>query len=205
MNTLQEIGLKTGTDKARHVHNTESYLDVYAHYLESMRTQARHVLEFGILRGDSLRMWAEYFPNAQIYGVDIDPSTLRDYGPRIQVSVADQTDASALAAIAPGSTFDVVIDDASHVVDLMLRTFEIIWPRVKSGGVYIMEDLGNSYLDLTPFKNDWPGQRYNTQPLNHRRETFDQFLVSAVRQLDLHQNQLRSIQLWPDRCVLLKA
>ena len=70
---LQEIGLKTGTDKSAHTYKNISYLDIYERYFNKIKNDVKVFVEIGIFNGKSLKMWKEYFPNAIIYGIDINP------------------------------------------------------------------------------------------------------------------------------------
>jgi len=69
MNELDLLALKYGTDKASDFHN---YTEFYDKYFNLDRGNIKNVLEIGVFRGNSLRMWKDYFFNAIIYGIDID-------------------------------------------------------------------------------------------------------------------------------------
>ncbi|PJE24766.1 MAG: hypothetical protein CK431_04390 [Mycobacterium sp.] len=99
--------------------------------------------------GRSARAWAEYFANGQVYVVDLTPKNFADRDEWPNVHLYDRTsqaDAAALAEMhAVSGDFDIIIDDASHVSSLTIRSFEILWPFVKPGGYYVIEDLHSSY------------------------------------------------------------
>ena len=65
---LDAIGIKHSTDKCSMVHN---YLGKYEFFLQRFRYQPIRLLELGVFKGASLRMWQEYFPHVEIFGVDI--------------------------------------------------------------------------------------------------------------------------------------
>ena len=69
MNPLEELG-----DKHRPTKRTAGYLPYYWRHFRDLREDVRNVLEIGVQSGRSLRMWEEFFPNATIYGLDIDPA-----------------------------------------------------------------------------------------------------------------------------------
>ena len=93
------------------------YLPLYEELLEPLRDSAFNLLELGVWKGDSLRMWRDGLPHATIIGVDLRPPDL-SLGPRVHVVRGDQGDSAVIDAIrrkhAPDG-FDVVIDDASHI------------------------------------------------------------------------------------------
>ena len=101
--------------------------------------------EFGTLGGGSLRMWQRFFPRGLIYGLDIHEKP-EVTGPRIRTIKADQSDAAALREIATAiGPIDIVIDDGSHVNDHVRTTYETLFPFVRPGGYYVIEDLQTSY------------------------------------------------------------
>ena len=84
-----------GSDKGATAHR---YVDHYEKHLGPLRHHVMSVLEIGIYRGASLQMWRDYFPNAQVYGLDINDVKL--IGERIHVLRGDQSDDSLLAGSA---------------------------------------------------------------------------------------------------------
>ena len=67
MKTLTEIAKKYNTDKGSY----HTFTDFYAEHFDNIRNDVLSLLEIGILRGASLKMWHDYFINAEIYGIDI--------------------------------------------------------------------------------------------------------------------------------------
>ena len=95
--TLDEIGLKHGTDKASPHHN---YLNFYETFMAPLREQPVCLLEIGVYKGASLATWREYFPYARIVGVDIQPSAKQFEAERVRVELADQSNLEHLAQLA---------------------------------------------------------------------------------------------------------
>ncbi len=126
------------------------YLRVYDELLSSRRTDPCRFLEIGVQNGGSLEIWAKYFENAAcIVGCDIDPrcSVLRFDDSRINVVVADVNSPEAIADIAAISeTYDIIIDDGSHVPRDVIASFLEFFPRLSPGGLYIAEDLHCDYF-----------------------------------------------------------
>lgn len=102
------------------------------------------VLECGILDGASLRAWAEYFPDADIYAADIDKSRLINEG-RIQSHFVDCSSADSLRYFACDKIglFAVIVDDASHQIEDQLLAFEYLRKCLKWGGVMVIEDVSS--------------------------------------------------------------
>jgi hypothetical protein len=143
--TLDEFAIEYGTDKASTHHN---YTEIYERVFSSVRETTKGLLEIGIggvnykgVAGSSLRMWAGYFSNAHVVGVDIDPTADKDYGERVSVVIGDQTRRSVLdKALKLLPSVDIIVDDGAHINNLTVATFEYLWPRLRPGGIYIIED-----------------------------------------------------------------
>jgi len=131
---LHDIGLRHRTDKA----TFHGFCDFYEHHLPG---RVDRLLEIGVMDGCSLRMWREFYPGASaIVGVDIRPPLKID---GVQVLQLDATDPAALATL---GTFDVIIDDGSHMTRDQQATFGYLWPAVRPGGSYVIEDLHTSFM-----------------------------------------------------------
>jgi hypothetical protein len=109
---------------------------LWAVYVEVLPDDVGRIVEIGVLNGDSLRLWASEFPTALVVGVDIAdrPDDLENRYFWLQ---CDQT-APELGGLCQCA--DVIVDDASHVGELTLRTWRNIWPHMKSGARYFIED-----------------------------------------------------------------
>jgi SAM-dependent methyltransferase len=135
------------TDKHR------PYLEIYEHVLAKWRDQPIAILEVGVATGGSLSLWAEYFPHARVFGLDL---VLPDCGfsPNVKLHRGDQSNLHDWAAAMEAwncTEFDVIIDDASHFGNFSATTFALLFHRhLKPGGHYFIEDWGTGYW------SDWP-------------------------------------------------
>lgn len=154
MRTLDEIAIAFGTDKATQFTRTYARakgLTVhYAEVFEPLRNLPVKLLEIGAAGGESIQTWLEYFYLGQIRGIDIVEKTNpwntpgESPDPRYQFLQGNQGDPVMWqCAVANwGSDFDIIIDDGSHFSGDIITTFECLWPVLKSGGFYCVEDLG---------------------------------------------------------------
>src|SRR5687767_6114010 len=154
--TLLELMRKHQTDKAKHRFDIP-----YGFFFDDERRhQVRSVLELGVKRGASLRVWEEYFPQAKIFGVELDPTFARCASPRSQIFIGNQTDPTVLSRVAAAAdfSFDLIIDDGSHMSDDQVGSLMFLWQFLKPPhGVYAIEDL-HAHLRYPQFTND--GCRY---------------------------------------------
>lgn len=141
--TLDEIGLKYGTDKASVHHN---YLNFYEFFMAPLRELPLKILEIGVYKGASLRTWREYFPKANIIGVDIQPSCKQFESERIHIELADQSNLEHLAQLAAThGPFDLIVEDGSHMWEHQITTLRALFPFLRNGGHYVVEDLQTNY------------------------------------------------------------
>ncbi len=129
-----------GSDKGATAHR---YVDHYERHLGPLRHHVMSVLEIGVYRGASLQMWRDYFPNAEIYGLDINKVSVS--GPRIHTVRGDQSDEALLAQVRELGPFDVIIDDGSHFGSDVHATFGGLFDSLQADGMYVIEDMHTAY------------------------------------------------------------
>ena len=201
-----------------HTFRSLSYLEIYEKYFNPIRFDELNLLEIGVSRhhnpeklvGSSLWMWNEYFPNAKIFGLDIDPVCKEYEKNGIKIYIGDQSDPNVLSKIInEARSFDIIIDDASHVNKYTLASFKALFPHLKTHGMYVIEDLGTSYAKIEEWgaRKDWPGMHYNdpNQSLNNNRALMDERFRSIIYDLDHKKNDIVSLQFWSEMCFILKG
>ena len=155
-NNLTSLANKFRSDKGTtHGAAPHKYTYLYDLILDRYRQAPISFLEIGLAIGGpevfgpverqvdspSVQMWLEYFPKAHIHGFDIsDFSHLRH--PRFTFIRGDSNspdDVQRLANAAP--YFDVIIDDGSHASYHQQLAFRTLYPKLRAGGTYVIEDL----------------------------------------------------------------
>lgn len=148
MSRLTELGRHHGTDKA----DFHGYTEIYERYLAPLRLQTEALLEIGVAGGASLRMWYDYFPKAQIIGVDHNQQFINDCtqkfvdegrSNRIRLCCREVTILQLWSDFCP--MLDVVVDDGGHFSSQIIKAFANVWPRLKPGGLYFIEDTHAIY------------------------------------------------------------
>ena len=146
MSLLEHLFTKYGTDKG-----IWGYTPAYEKFLEHRRLLIRKVLEIGVcgardipnnVTGASLFAWREYFPNAQIYGLDNDARWMVNDEPRIKTFHVDAYDSYALGEVMAkiGWDIDFICDDAVHDPIPQINLINDLWPFLARGGVYAIEE-----------------------------------------------------------------
>ena len=132
-----EIGNNTGVDiGCNDKGGIHTYLETYERLFSPFRNGCT-ILEIGLAMGDSLKLWDEYFTNSEILGVDISVVfEIPTYKNAVHVMEADATKPLELL-----QTFDIIIDDGSHMEADQFKTFNLLKDKIKPGGVYIIEDI----------------------------------------------------------------
>ena len=153
MNDLKTIFDKYGTDKSSH-----GYTDVYYEAFKSLRDKPIKYLEIGVYHGQSILAFKDFFPNAEIYAIDIDDkkSFIQD---RIFIEQGDQADRDFLKNVFPNVTFDIILDDGGHLMDQQFISLDELFPRLNPNGIYVLEDLHTSlwgHYNGGPDKKDTP-------------------------------------------------
>lgn len=147
MGLLNDIGLKYNADKSSRFHH---YLDFYQQQLPDRSFKGR-LLEIGVMDGCSMKMWREYYPEAEIVGIDIkDMSFMHNSDWQVPESVKLlELDGTKSKDMQPLGMFDIIIDDGSHYMKDQQKSFELLYyNQLNKGGVYILEDLWTSYIDF---------------------------------------------------------
>ena len=146
---LDRIAKSYGTDKSSEIHN---YCEKYANYLPFERYSELNILEIGVLDGQSVKTWKDYFYRANITGIDINPDCKQYEEDKIKIEIGSQADNVFLNEVMrKHGPFDMILDDGSHMNSHVIYSFEHLFESVKSGGVYIVEDCTTSYWA------DWEG------------------------------------------------
>lgn len=148
LDPLTSLAVKHGSDKF----GSHLYTPVYHQLFQHLRDKPIRFLEIGVggydietAGGLSLRMWADYFPKAQIVGLDIHPKKLA-IAPHVHLVCGSQSDPQVLAKIVDDfGPFDIIIDDGSHRASDAKASFYYLYPRMTAQGIYVVEDIQTSF------------------------------------------------------------
>ena len=142
MKSIKELFLQ---NSGKVIFKWHHYLPIYESLFRPFVGTSVKVLEIGVLRGGSLKLWRDYFGmDAQIFGIDIDPSAKQYETERIKIFIGDQGDKKFLASVLDEvGGFDIVIDDGANTNYLIMNSLEALYPATRH--LYIVEDTHALY------------------------------------------------------------
>jgi hypothetical protein len=188
-----------GSDKGSIKHNyCEHYTALISKILRDKAESQITIGELGVACGASLRMWAHHLPRAKVIGFDIRQackSLCRDLR-NVEIIIGDGTQFSTFL----DKEFDLFIDDGSHVSEHIVKTFSLVWAKIRPGGFYVVEDLSCTYNEAY---KDQLRKNLGIKTENER-STFISFVDTLLKAIDSKGNSVRSIQYHPQMLIIEK-
>jgi 23S rRNA U2552 (ribose-2'-O)-methylase RlmE/FtsJ len=152
VNYLTSLQKKFVTDKIQINNKTlegHNYSHIYYNLFGHFRNDCKLILEVGINKGGSLRLWRKFFKNAKIYGADINPKTFFSEK-NIETLYVDQLNRKSIEILMKKinlKNFDIIIDDGLHTPKANFNLFSIAFKYLRDGGIYIIEDVETALLE----------------------------------------------------------
>lgn len=204
---LTQLAKKYKTDKYEDRDGGHKYTHIYEKELHHLKDEKFTLLELGIggytypdRGGSSLRMWVEWFTKADIHGIDLYDKNF--VVPRATIHKGSQIDDVFLRNLVEKiGKPKVIIDDASHINHFTIRTFEILFPLLEKGGIYIIEDVHTSY-----WKDNYGG---NPDYKDYTSETTLNYIKKKVDYLNwfhlgLKEPEFTSISFFSEMIIIKK-
>lgn len=207
---LNDLMVKYGTDKQKNIHN---YVEFYTNYFSQIKQKKLKILEIGIFRpplnnpdfrvAASLKTWYDYFPNSEIYGIDLGDFSDID-NDRIHTMIANQDlrhkneEYDGLNEVIKkfGGDFDIIIDDGGHTMSQQQITLAFLFKYLKPGGLFVIEDLETSkkwghaynktnsqYTTLFMLENYLNSRKIFSDFMTEEEKTY---LVKNIKEVNLH-------------------
>jgi hypothetical protein len=147
--TTQDCASQWADTASRCGTDQDKYMGCFWEHFHHLRATPFTMLEIGVYQGASIATWKALFPKAKIYALDINPECARyaDW-PRVKITIGSQADPAMLEEWTRQVTdpIDVIIDDGSHIMEHLKISFTHLFPKLRSGGIYVLEDLGTCYM-----------------------------------------------------------
>lgn len=177
-NHLQAKGI--ASDKG----SVHSYIETYDKLLAPYK-ECRMMLEIGIFKGYSLRMWEYFFYNADVHGIDCDEQPhggMADLRPLIaegshNIHIMDATNEVEVIKHFDEMKFDVIIEDAAHNIEQQLKLYSLYKNYLAPDGIYIIEDVQDIDNERAQFENIDPEKKVEIIDLRHIKGRYDDVLI----------------------------
>lgn len=200
MNDLDRLANKHGTDKGPKSHH---YTKWYHQYFNSYRSRTFNLLELGWgghedpeQGGASARMWRDYFPNANVVVMDIEEKELTERDKGIHFVRGSQDDTELAKSLEEQfGPFDIIIDDASHLSSLTIKSFELYYPYLNPGGIYVVEDTHMAYHEHWYGKHE--ANMNPRKPTSTGAPTIMQFLETMADEVNCRDREGNGLDLFP--------
>jgi hypothetical protein len=147
--SFEKVFHLNGSDK--HIDGNHRYGPHYDLFFKPYKWRKIKLLEIGIggyaklTGGRSINAWRWYFPFCNVVACDIeDKSALRNSA--VDIYQIDQfNESDLLRVVANEGSFDIIVDDGSHINAHQVFTFNKLFGSLKDGGIYVIEDIQTSY------------------------------------------------------------
>jgi cephalosporin hydroxylase len=171
---------------------THSYIDLYDKLLSKRKETAFNILEIGIYLGGSIRLWADYFTYATIYGLDTMPIDYVWNGIKNKKNIILHTSTNAYdeeyfnyTLLQKNIKFDMILDDGPHTLESMKTFIKLYSQLLTNDGILIIEDVQSidwlEYLiDSTPDKLK---QYITTYDLRTNKKRYDDIVFTIDKSL----------------------
>ena len=174
--SLEKIVDNSRTDK----NTIHSYLSLYQKLLITKKETAKNELEVGIYNGGSIKLWSDYFTNANVYGLDIMNIENVWKGIKNNEKIILHTSTDAYDNdffinhfLNKNIKCDFMLDDGPHSLESMKQFINLYSQIMTDDGILIIEDVQSW---------DWIDILKNTVPEN---------LKQFIKVYDLRQNKNR--------------
>ena len=165
-----------------------SYNLVYSK-LSEIRNDIKYLLEIGVMKGDSLRVWKEFFPNAEIHGIDKKIENIFKEE-RITCFRANQNNIDSIKLAVKDTQYDIIIDDGSHIPKHQISCAKfLIKNNLKLNGKYFIEDIHPKFLKNARIwtKNNF--EEYIIHDLRKKKKRFDDICIEIKKTNELEEKK----------------
>ena len=185
--TLMELVDNKITDK----NTIHSYIDVYERLFSSKKENAKNILEIGMFGGGSMKLWRQYFKNADIFGVDLVPieTSQEYYGLMYELNEDSRThlytstdgyDEKFIQEnfLDADIEFDIIVDDGPHSLESQINCINLYTPLMAKDGILVIEDIQRPEFLSVLCNNvvDDLKQYIEIYDLRHRKNRYDDIM-----------------------------
>lgn len=186
---------------SKNAHKTDGFMEAYSQHLESFRDKPTKLLEIGVQFGGSLETWKKEFPDWDIHGIDIKDEVSPEINrSSFSLHIGDQENPEFLGSF---DGYDIIIDDGGHKMGQQRTSFNVLFPKLNHGGLYVIEDLHTSY-----YPEFWDSEPFMVNVLKEavdaiNSDSVDRQRVHPSTQID-NALSIKSLHFYPSICFIYK-
>ncbi len=179
---MYKYGKNYDLDKIKH-HGYERFYD---NFLLKYKNKKIKLLEIGVYKGDSIKLWSDMFKKGEIFGLDYNTQYKHD---NKNILIGDQSNKNDLDKIIEKvKKANIIIDDGSHKPEHQLFTFNYLFNNLLNyDGIYIIEDIETNYWRNGDLYNNEIKAGYNSE--NNIVNIFKNILDIVNREFLLEENK----------------
>ncbi len=129
-----------------------SYAKFYENYFKDIKNENLNIIEIGSFYGHASAALFFYFKNSTIFGADINPDMYLYRSKRIKSIFLNNSKRVSIDKnlINKNIKFDIVIEDASHMLKDQIVTLFMLFKILKPSGIFVVEeiDFPEKYLNM---------------------------------------------------------
>jgi len=151
------------------------YAKIYETVFNGLKEKKINILELGSFYGNAAAALFFYFDKANIFSADINPDMFKYTSSRIANFYTDSSSRNSLKndLISKKNNFDIIIEDASHMLKDQILSLFMLFPLVNPGGYFIVEEL------------DFPETREDMR-INQTKPDLKQILQNILKNVDFN-------------------
>jgi len=145
------------TDK----NTVHSYFHTYQSLFQHKFNDSNNILEVGVDKGGSIKLWNDLFPNSSVFGIDIqdniDNNLKLHFNNNSNIHLFTNHDAYNSDFVSKNLShikFDILIDDGPHTLESMKSFISLYSPLMNEGGILVIEDVPPDMKLIEILKNE---------------------------------------------------
>ena len=180
------------------------YAKFYEDLFKPIKDKHLKILELGSFYGNASAALFFYFKNSLIHSADINPDMYKYKGSRLKNFFVDSSSRESIIKniLNQDTEFNIVIEDASHMLKDQIISLFMLFPKIKKGGIFIIEEIdfpekkedmriGQNMPDLkTILKKIQSNEDFDTEYINKNEK---EYFISNVSSISFFKGNLNEL------------
>lgn len=155
------------------------YSKIYEKYFYKIKNKNLNIMEIGSFYGNASAALYFYFKNSRIFSADINPDMYRYKAKRLDNFYVNSSERTSIEKqiVNKKIKFDVIIEDASHMLKDQIISLFILFPSLKKNGLFIIEEV------------DFPEKREDMR-IGHKKPDLKTILNNVILKKDFNSEYI---------------